>query len=178
MLGDCVLARGHPVGSTRSAKVVLSCTLLLVRPVIRRGCWILEGLLRTQPALSVLNHGYLAGLNSHLGTAHACELLADGMIDLMGRLERLAEVAGHGDKGEIAALSHQIVGAAGHLGLSLMSQLAAQVSQAARGGDPTRWIEALLEVRHASIGELREYCAACTRDARTRHEAGLRPEVP
>ena len=125
----------------------------------------LETLLRMHPAPSVLNHEYLAGLNSHLGTAHACELLADGMIDLMDRLDRLAEVAKHGDEGEIAALSHQIVGAAGHLGLGLMSQLAAQVSQAARAGDPTAWIEALLEVRNASIGELRKYCADWTGDA-------------
>ena len=121
--------------------------------MLRRQLW-------AEPEPPILNHEYLAGLQRYLGNAHACELLADGMIDLMGRLDRLADIAARGDSGEIAALSHEIVGAAGHLGLGLMSHLAAHVSQAARGGDPAEWIEALLEVRSASIGELREYCAA------------------
>ena len=119
-----------------------------------------EGL-QTEPVPAILNHEYLAGLRSHLGAAFTCELLADGVIDLAGRLDRLAEIAGRGDNAEIAALSHEIVGAAGHLGLGLMSHLAANASMAARGGDPAQWVEALLEVRTASIGKLRAYCASC-----------------
>jgi HPt (histidine-containing phosphotransfer) domain-containing protein len=119
----------------------------------------LERQRRAEPEPSILNYEYLAGLQKYLGAAHASELLADGMIDLVGRLDRLAEVAGRGDRGAVAALSHEIVGAAGHLGLGRMSHLAAQVSMAARGGDPAAWIEALLESRAASIGSLREYCA-------------------
>ena len=62
-------------------------------------------------------------------------------------------IAGRGDNAEIAALSHEIVGAAGHLGLGLMSHFAAHASQAARGGDPAEWVEALLEgAGSASIG--------------------------
>ena len=109
----------------------------------------------------ILNHDYLAGLRRHLGTAHACELLADGMIDVVGRLDRLAQMRERGDNAEIAALAHEIVGAAGHLGLHRMSQFSAHVSQAARGGDPAVWLDALLDVRAVSIGMLRAYCAAC-----------------
>jgi HPt (histidine-containing phosphotransfer) domain-containing protein len=115
---------------------------------------------RTEPRPSILNYEYLSGLQRYLGAAHSRELLSDGMIDLVGRLDRLAEIAGRDDRGEMAALSHEIVGAAGHLGLGLLSHLAAQVSQTARSGDPTEWIEALLDARAASIGALREYCAS------------------
>jgi HPt (histidine-containing phosphotransfer) domain-containing protein len=121
--------------------------------------------LQTGHIPAILNHEYLAGLQRYLGTAPARELLADGTIDLIGRLDRLAEIGGRGDNAEIAALAHEIVGAAGHLGLGLLSYLAAQVSQTARGGDPAEWIEALLEVRAASIGELRAYCASCSDEA-------------
>ena len=125
-----------------------------------RALVMLNAQLRAEPAPPILNQEYLAGLNRYLGAAHACELLADGMIDLTGRLDRLAELAGRGDNGPIAALAHEIVGAAGHLGLGLLSHLAAQVSLAARGGgDPTEWIEAMVEARAASIGALRDYCA-------------------
>jgi HPt (histidine-containing phosphotransfer) domain-containing protein len=113
---------------------------------------------RAAPA--VLNHEYLAGLQTYLGAAHARELLSDGMIDLAGRLDRLAELAARGDNGRIATLSHEIVGVAGHLGLGLMSHLAAQASQAARNGDAAAWVDTLLEVRAASIGALRDYCAS------------------
>ncbi len=121
----------------------------------------LDWQLRTEPTPSILNHEYLAGLRRHLGTGHTCELLADGMIDLVGRLDRLSEIARHGDNAEIAALSHEIVGAAGHLGLGLLSHYAARASHAARSGDPSEWVEALLEVQAASIGKLRAYCASC-----------------
>lgn len=127
----------------------------------------LDRQLKTEPVPAVLNHEYLAGLEKYLGQAHSRELLADGMIDLMGRLDRLAEAAGHRNDREIAALAHEIVGAAGHLGLGLMSHLAAQVSMAARGGDPTEWIAGLLEVRAVSIGRLREYCAVRLGDTGT-----------
>ncbi len=127
----------------------------------------LDRQLKTESAPAVLNYEYLTGLEKYLGQAHSRELLADGMIDLMGRLDRLAEVAGRRNDREIAALSHEIVGAAGHLGLGLMSHFAAQVSLAARGGDPTEWIEALLETRAASIGRLREYCAVRLSDTGT-----------
>jgi HPt (histidine-containing phosphotransfer) domain-containing protein len=115
---------------------------------------------RAEPLPPVLNHDYLAGLRRHLGTAPTCELLADGMLDLAGRLDRLAEMARHGDRAGIAGLSHEIVGAAGHLGLHRMSQFAAHASQAARGGDPAQWVEALLDAQAASIGMLRAYCDA------------------
>jgi hypothetical protein len=117
--------------------------------------------MQTEPTPALLDEDYLSGLARHLGTAHACELLADGMIDMIGRLERLAEVARGGDSGAIAALSHEIAGASGHLGLALVSHYAARASHASRcGGDPLPWIEALMGIRSASIGALRDYCAA------------------
>lgn len=121
----------------------------------------LDRQLRAEPVPSILNHDYLAGLRRHLGAAHTYELLADGMLDLAGRLDRLAEMARRGDNAGIAALTHEIVGAAGHLGLHRMSQFAAHASHAAHGGDPAEWVEALLETKTDSIGMLREYCASC-----------------
>ncbi len=117
--------------------------------------------LRAEPAASVLNHDYLAGLRRHLGTAHTCELLADGMLELAGRLDRLADMARQDDNAAIARLTHEIVGLAGYLGLHRMSQLAAQASHAARQGEPAVWVDALLDAQTASIGMLRAYCDSC-----------------
>lgn len=125
----------------------------------------LEWQSRREPAPPILNYEYLNGLRRHLGTPHTRELLADGMIELMGRLDRLGEVVSAGDNGEVAALAHEIVGASGHLGLSLISHYAAQASATARRGDPTEWVRAVLEVRTVSIGRLRDYCAACEDEA-------------
>ena len=121
----------------------------------------LDRQLRAEPVPSILNHDYLAGLRRHLGTVHSCELLADGMLDLAGRLDRLAQLARRGDNPAIAALSHEIVGAAGYLGLARLSHFAAQASAAARGGDPAEWVEAMLDAQAASIGMLRGYCDQC-----------------
>jgi HPt (histidine-containing phosphotransfer) domain-containing protein len=121
----------------------------------------LDRQLRAEPVPSILNHDYLAGLRRHLGTAHTGELLADGMLDLAGRLDRLAEMARERDNAAIARLTHEIVGLAGYLGLHRMSQFAARASLAARQGDPAGPIEALLGTRSASIGMLRAYCESC-----------------
>ena len=121
----------------------------------------LDRQLRTEPAPPILNHDYLSGLRRHLGTAHTCELLADGMLDLVGRLDRLAEMARRGDDAALARLTHEIAGAAGNLGLHRISQFAVQASHAARQGEPAGWVEAVLDARIASIGMLRAYCDAC-----------------
>jgi HPt (histidine-containing phosphotransfer) domain-containing protein len=121
----------------------------------------LDRQLRAEPVPPVLNHDYLAGLRRHLGTAHTGELLADGVLDLAGRLDRLAEMARQRDNPAIARLTHEIVGLAGYLGLQRMSQFAAQASHAARQGDPAVWVDALLDSQSASIGMLRAYCDAC-----------------
>lgn len=120
----------------------------------------LDRQLRAESVPPILNHDYLAGLRRHLGTQHTCELLADGMLDLVGRLDRLGDLARRGDNAGIAALSHEIVGAAGQLGLLRISQFASHASHAARAGEPAGWVDALLEVQAESIGMLREYCAS------------------
>ncbi len=126
----------------------------------------LEWQLRTEPPPPILDCDYLERLRRHLGTPQTCELLADGMLELVGRLDRLAELAEMGETGEVAALAHEIVGAAGHLGLSLISQYAARASEAARRGDPSEWVQAMIDVRSVSIGSLRDYCAAFESAAR------------
>jgi HPt (histidine-containing phosphotransfer) domain-containing protein len=126
----------------------------------------LEGQLRAEPAPPILDCDYLDGLRRYLGTPQACELLADGMLELVGRLDRLSELADAGESGEVAALAHEIVGAAGHLGLSLIAHYAALASQAARRGDASAWVRAVQEVRSDSIGRLRDYCAAFEGEAR------------
>ncbi len=120
----------------------------------------LEWQARTEPPPPILDCDYLDRLRRHLGTPQTCELLADGMLELVDRLDRLSELADQGDRGEVAALAHEIVGAAGHLGLSMISRYASYASQAARRGDPTDWVRAMVEVRSVSIGSLRDYCAA------------------
>ncbi|MEM9145383.1 MAG: Hpt domain-containing protein [Pseudomonadota bacterium] len=83
----------------------------------------------------VLDHGFLKRLTDHLGAKLVRELLADGLIEITDRLERLAEQAGSDKRRPALQTSHDIAGLAGHIGLSALSRSAVELNRAARN-DP------------------------------------------
>ncbi len=87
-----------------------------------------------EPEKPTLDTEYLARLSGHLGASVLAELLADGLIELTDRLARLDELAAAGDLDGIARLGHDLVGMAGHLGLTRLSAAAAEMNRAAREG--------------------------------------------
>ena len=90
------------------------------------------------PERPTLDAEYLARLCGHLGASVLAELLADGLIELTDRLARLDELAAARDLDGIARLGHDLVGMAGHLGLSRLSAAAAEMNRAARDGAADR----------------------------------------
>lgn len=92
------------------------------------------------PEPPMLDTAYLDRLNQHLGAAVTGELLSDGLIELADRLKRLGELAMEGDLDAIARLGHDIIGTAGHLGLTRLSIAAVDMNRAARAReDHGRW---------------------------------------
>ena len=77
---------------------------------------------REKPAL--LDEQYLARLESHLGAAALRELLSDGLLELSDRIDRIPDIVKAGDDTELSGLLHDIVGVAGHLGLTQLSHAA------------------------------------------------------
>ena len=78
----------------------------------------------------VLDTAYLQRLQNHLGEDVTRELMADGILELSDRLDRLDALASAGQIGELRKLTHDITGAAGHLGLSALSFHAAEANRA------------------------------------------------
>lgn len=83
-------------------------------------------------ALPAIDMAYLAMLAEHLGAEGVAELLADGLIEVEDRLERIGLAAARGDGASVASLAHDLTGAAGHLGLAALSAEAAHLSERAR----------------------------------------------
>jgi len=113
----------------------------------------------------VLDLAYLNRLACHIGEAETRELLADGMLELSDRLDRLAEHAARDEVAEIAEIAHDIAGAAGHLGLSAMSLAAVEACRFARADDPPSGqtlIAPLLGCRGPALEALGHYCAGET----------------
>lgn len=93
---------------------------------------------RPEPARPVLDVSYLARLSGHLGQTVLDELLADGLIELTDRVTRVAALIDGEEAGQPEALrrlGHDIVGMAGHLGLSRLSAAAAELGRRLRAGD-------------------------------------------
>jgi HPt (histidine-containing phosphotransfer) domain-containing protein len=111
-----------------------------------------------------LDTGYLARLGGHLGASVMAELLADGLIELTDRLTRLEELAAVGDLDGIARLGHDLVGMAGHLGLSRLSAAAAEMNRAAREGAAGQAVAIVAEIR---------WLGADSVDAMRRHLDGV-----
>lgn len=105
--------------------------------------------LKPEPERPVLDCAYLERLAGHLGKPALAELMADGLIELADRMRRLDEMAAAGDLRGLGRLGHDLVGMAGHLGLSRLSAGAAEL---ARGGHDERaeTLDTAREVRHWS----------------------------
>ena len=113
-----------------------------------------------EPEKPVLDTGYLARLGGHLGTVVLDELMADGLIELTDRLTRLDELAAAGNIDAIARLGHDLVGMAGHLGLTRLSAAAAELNRAARDGAADQAVAIVAEIRGLgadSVDAMRQY---------------------
>lgn len=108
-----------------------------------------------QPA--VLDGQYLARLETHLGKAELRELLSDGLLELTDRVARLPKLAEADDSEGLAHLLHDIVGMAGHLGLTRLSHAAVatgRVLQGAKPGEPDV-LNPVLEAAPEAISAIR-----------------------
>ncbi len=117
-----------------------------------------------EPEKPMLDTGYLARLGGHLGAVVLAELMADGLIELTDRLSRLDELAAAGDLDAIARLGHDLVGMAGHLGLTRLSAAAAAMNRAAREGATGQAVAMVAEIR---------WLGAESVDAMRRHLDGI-----
>lgn len=119
------------------------------------------------PEPPLLDAGYLTRLGKHIGMAELRELMADGLIELTDRLDALERHAVRGDTEEVATLCHEIAGAAGHLGLSRMSQAAVDGVRRCRGGTQEPMLDVIADVlaaRTASLATASDFCIASVDD--------------
>jgi len=113
-----------------------------------------------EPEKPTLDTEYLARLGGHLGASVLAELLADGLIELSDRLARLEELAAVGDLDAVARLGHDLVGMAGHLGLTRLSAASAEMNRAAREGAADQAVAIVAGIRGLgaeSVDAMRRY---------------------
>lgn len=98
----------------------------------------------------LLDHAYLDNLETHLGQQTTTEILSNGLTDLSGRLDRLAELHRESSQAPLALAAHDMVGCAGQMGLSALALLARALERAVHAGrcDTSR----LLVTQIAEIG--------------------------
>lgn len=123
-----------------------------------------------EPTRPVLDRDYLQRLANHIGETETRELMADGMLELADRLDRLEKMGAQGQLEKVAALTHEIAGAAGHQGLVALSHAAVEASRLARSEDPPAaqsLSDSVLRHRKASIDALSAYCNGASLTKRT-----------
>lgn len=115
--------------------------------------------LKPEPERPVLDTVYLARLSGHLGQSVLDELLADALIELTDRVNRVAELSGAGDIEGLRRLGHDLVGMAGHLGLTRLSMAAVDLGRQLRDGgeDGTQACDALCREGALAAEALRRY---------------------
>ncbi|MEO1492393.1 MAG: Hpt domain-containing protein [Pseudomonadota bacterium] len=88
------------------------------------------------PAPNALDEAYLLRLRRHVGADAMGELIDDGVLELSGKLDHLAEQASSDDIKHIASVCHDIAGAAGNLGLTAMTRAAVESNRMALSDTP------------------------------------------
>lgn len=84
------------------------------------------------PAAAVLDEGYVGRLEEQIGPTAMAELLADGLVEVSDRLERLAAAVADGDRATALRIVHDMTSVAGHMGLAQLSIAAAHCQRALR----------------------------------------------
>lgn len=83
----------------------------------------------------VLDTDHLDRLEGHLGPDALSELLADGLIELSDRLNRLGQLQKTAELDSMGRLGHDLAGMAGNLGLTRLAATAREMNRVARAGD-------------------------------------------
>ena len=119
-----------------------------------------------EPAPADLDRDYLARLAEQVGDEALAELLADGLVEVTDRLERLAEAAEAGDGEALRRIAHDLTSVAGHMGLARLSLAAAACQKTLRGDpevEPARAAHPVLEAGPGACAGLRGWLAASAR---------------
>lgn len=87
---------------------------------------------RPPSEVPVLDTAFLDRLGRHVGHEALTELLADGLIEIVDRLDALARAVEAGARADALALGHDLAGLAGHLGLTRLSHAAVAMNRAGR----------------------------------------------
>ena len=110
------------------------------------------------PPPPIIDPAYLARLRRQVGDVVLNELISDGAIEIVDRIELIRQCVEADRRDKAAALCHDLIAVSGQFGLSAMSRAAADLNRGARepGKAPLRTIAApLLALRDVSIDALR-----------------------
>ncbi len=141
-----------------------------------------EWLIRTEtPAPDTLDEGYLARLQRHVGADAMGELIDDGMLELADKLDHLAEQEGTDDIKHVAAVCHDIAGAAGNLGLTALTRVAVEANRQALGDTspaPDDLVQLVVACRVPAMEALTQFRAGCSISARASPDADQPDDAP
>lgn len=114
---------------------------------------------KTDDGPAILDETYLKRLAGHVGEDVVRELLSDGILELSDRIDSVWDHVQAGNREQVARTVHDIAGAAGHLGLSQMSQTAVQMERELRDdtSDMTEVTEALRRQGPEAIAAVRDF---------------------
>ncbi len=119
---------------------------------------------REKPVL--LDEPYLERLESHLGEAELRELLSDGLLELSDRIDRIPSLVEAADREELVGHLHDVVGMAGHLGLTRLSHAAVDAGRAfqADGSGELDAVDLVLASAPEAISAIRDFLDGGSQD--------------